>query len=847
MEPDRLREQQIIYRAATATFDYNNISRAFSGLLALTTDLLNCEQAALFEFDEAQMSYLPRYGHGLNIGDLGRLTSSTEHSFLRSVLATQKVGWMNSEEDPMGLPIGPGPIACAPCVAADQTIGILFVGRGAGAFNDDELIALQILAARGSEILGFARQNQTQSYLFHRLSLLYQASHAIATTHDRHETIKQTASHLLKATSADLCDTYLFINGSTQITRFQHQPGPSMPHVALANLRDHPPAYRAHEEVLTTLRPVRLSVTPPLGVPEDIAALQIEGHAAAAIFPLATGNQTLGLVRLLFEKSGRQISEQEMELAGAVINIGAVGLQDAIHLEAAQTRASQLQVLSEIGREVTSSLDLEAALRKAMRHAQGLLGVEACVLFLLDEERDRLVLKASGGSELRMRSVEVDLNEGIAGWVASNCQPLIVNDVRNNPHFQSNVDSQTGMLTTSILCVPLETRGKVLGVVEAINHPGNLFDEVDQQMLLSVASWAAIGVDNANLFRQVAEERSRLETTLVETADAVILTDPAGTIILANRAALKAFGLNPRRTIGHRAADVFLHQPLGALLVDEGIELPTNLEIVTPTDRVLHASISEVTDIGRVAVMQDITALKQIDRMRSQLLGTAAHDLKNPLNAIRLGADLLHEAPLSDQQRKALQMMQRATESMTNLITGLLETIRVESSANFNFESCSMHELIMRAIDDLTPLAEDRQQQIRYERPADYLAATGDPTRLKSVITNLLSNAIKFSDPGSLIEVEVNGDDLQITLCVRDQGPGIHEEEIPRVFEHLFRGRAVVRDPNNPVEGTGLGLALSKTIVEQHGGRIWVTSQFGHGSSFFVSLPRDLSLNAGSS
>jgi signal transduction histidine kinase len=232
--------------------------------------------------------------------------------------------------------------------------------------------------------------------------------------------------------------------------------------------------------------------------------------------------------------------------------------------------------------------------------------------------------------------------------------------------------------------------------------------------------------------------------------------------------------------------------------------------------------------------------------MRSQLLGTAAHDLKNPLNAIRLGADLLTEAPLSDQQRKALQMMQRATDSMTNLITGLLETIRVESASSLDLEEVDLAEIIDQAVEDLKPLADSKGHTVEYEQPGEPLRLKADGGRLKSVVTNLLSNAIKFTQPSGHISIKVEWDDDQITVHVQDNGPGIPEDELPRVFDHLFRGRVTVSDPNNPIEGTGLGLALSKTVVEQHGGRIWVTSKEGEGSTFHFTVPWEATPKTGS-
>ncbi|MGA9533855.1 MAG: GAF domain-containing protein [Anaerolineales bacterium] len=836
-----------LIRAATATFDYNDPSKALDELLQLVTDTLQAERAAIFEYEEGQNGYSPRFAVGVNLSDLGRLPMTGEHPILQTALHDQVPASSGSGTGSLGLPLAPGTVACAPCVTGGQVIALLFVGRDAGSpFSEDELVSLQILSTRAAEILAYARQSASQSYLFHKLSLLYQASHSITSTRDKQESVRQMAAHLLKATSADTCEVLVLSNGERNTTRFRQQLSKSVQHTVVSLVADKMPEYPVHEQVMEDLTPASVSLSPPQGSPKDLAMLEAEGISSSAVFPLATRQQALGLVRLLYQKEGRCINEQEMELAQAIINIGAIGLEDAIHLEASRDRANQLLLLNEIGREMTSSLDLDAALETAMRNAQRMLQVEACVLFLLDPSGDKLVLKASGGRQVRIRDVAIHLEEGIAGWVARNSQPLIVNDVRTNPLYHSAIDAQTGLLTTCVLCVPLETRGDVLGVIEAINHPRGAFNEDDQQMLSSVASWASIALDNANLFRRVAEERSRLETTLVETADAVVLTDRSGRIILVNNATSQLFRINAEMAVGRSAEEIFHEHPLGELLLDDDLSLPVTLEVTTPTERVLYTTISEVTDVGRVAVMQDITALKQIDRMRSQLLGTAAHDLKNPLNAIRLGADLLYDADLSDQQRKALNMMQRATDSMTNLITGLLETIRVESTAQLALEPCQINDLIRRAIEDLRPLSEAKNHTVSYDPPEEALLIMGDPTRLNSVMTNLLSNAIKFTQPDGHIQANVEWDDESVLVEISDDGPGISEEEIPHVFEHFFRGRLTYEDPNNPVEGTGLGLALAKTVIEQHGGKIWVRSQPGEGSSFFFALPREAVPKTGS-
>jgi signal transduction histidine kinase len=842
---DKLRGR--LYTAATTSFDFNNPSEALSNLLQLTREVLESEKIALYEYLESEKNFVPRHAIGVPITDLGRLSISAEHPLLRKVLASQRAGSTEQGESAISLPLAPGAIACAPCMAGDQTVGLLFAGDSKrDSYDDESLTILEVLAARGAEALVLARQSADQSYIFHKLSLLYEASHAISGTRDRQEAIRQTAAHLLKATSADICEALIFEDGNGQTLRFQPKLDKSMQQSVTTISVDPMPDYPAHKQVITELRPITLSLSPPLGSTKDLAILQTEEISAVAVFPLATRQQALGIIRLIYKQSGRQISDQEMELAQAILNIGAIGLQDAIHFEAAESRADQLQVLGEIGREMTSTLDLESALENAMTHIQRMLKTEACVLFLLDDRGDKLVLKASGGRHMRIRDVAIRLEEGIAGWVTRNCRPLIVNDVRTNPLYHSAIDGQTGLLTNSVLCVPLSHRDEALGVIEAINHPNGAFTEIDQQLLMSVAAWAAVALENANLFQRVTEERTRLETTLVETADAVILTDITGRIILVNQAAGQAFRIDPESAKNRLATEVFQDHPLGDLLMDQEISLPVSQEVTTPAERTLFATISEITNVGRVAVMQDITALKQIDRMRSQLLGTAAHDLKNPLNAIRLGADLLHDAKLSEPQRKALNMMHRATDSMTNLITALLETIRVESTTNIISEPCQVNDLIRHAIEDLRPLAEAKEHKILYKPPSESLLVSGDPSRMNSVMSNLLSNAVKFTQHGGKITISTKFDDDTVTIGVHDNGPGIPEEEIPRVFDHLFRGRITVQDPDNPIEGTGLGLALAKTVIEQHGGRIWVESEEAQGSTFLFTLPREPTPQTGS-
>ena len=421
------RDQGPVLRAATATFDDENPGQALEALLRLACELTGSPRAALFELDEAEAGFSPRVAHGTPLAELGRLSTTTDHPVLKDALAKRRGIATDGRRGSLGLPLAPGTVACAPCITGSQTIGLLFVASDDGpGYGPETLQALEVLAARAGTMLAFARQSAAQSYVFTKLSLLYQATHAITGTRDRAEAVRQTAAHVLKATTADWCEVYLLDEGEGKTTRFRPQLGKALQPSLVEVVSDRGPDYPVHRQVLLDLRSTTISLTPPIGSNRDQELLQGEGFQFAAVFPLAARNQALGIVRLLYTQPGRRINEQQLELCQAIINVGAVGVQDAIHMETADARATQLQTLAEIGREMTSTLDLEVALENAMRHAQTLLQVEACVLFLLDEAGEELVLKASGGAQLRIRGVAIRLEEGIAGWVSRSRQPLIV-------------------------------------------------------------------------------------------------------------------------------------------------------------------------------------------------------------------------------------------------------------------------------------------------------------------------------------------------------------------------------------------------------------------------------------
>jgi signal transduction histidine kinase len=167
------------------------------------------------------------------------------------------------------------------------------------------------------------------------------------------------------------------------------------------------------------------------------------------------------------------------------------------------------------------------------------------------------------------------------------------------------------------------------------------------------------------------------------------------------------------------------------------------------------------------------------------------------------------------------------------LIKDLLDLERIEQRVGLKLSKCDLADITRTAVMELTLTALQRQQKLMYDDLATSFYVRGDPQRLYQVVSNLVSNAIKYTQAGGEVTVTVRDQEEQIRLDVRDTGPGISPEAQARIFERFYRAPSVAADDR----GTGLGLALVKSIVEQHGGRVWVASVVGQGSTFSVSLP----------
>jgi signal transduction histidine kinase len=231
------------------------------------------------------------------------------------------------------------------------------------------------------------------------------------------------------------------------------------------------------------------------------------------------------------------------------------------------------------------------------------------------------------------------------------------------------------------------------------------------------------------------------------------------------------------------------------------------------------------------------TARRQVERLRTDLLSTISHELRTPLTLIRTSIGLLLDSdPDEEMRQRLLRNIKGSTDRMHALVTDLLDLARLRSDRlELQIRRVNLGDLVSGVVSLMQPLFDAKGQRVELTMPMSAPAVPGDSRRLERVLLNLLSNANKFAPVGSAIAVTVNEDARGVTIAVQDAGPGITAEGIPHLFEQFFTERTSSSRHNI---GAGLGLPIAKGIVEAHGGRIWVESTVGIGTTVSFTLPK---------
>lgn len=506
-------------------------------------------------------------------------------------------------------------------------------------------------------------------------------------------------------------------------------------------------------------------------------------------------------------------------------------------------RIRELEVLGAIARLSSQQGTVEEVGGAVLAAATRAIGVDAAVLLLYDSERRVLsATAASGIPEEAWRSFEIHVTDDFNQQLLSQGGPIVVRDVNAEQRLKMQLARSIG--ARSALVVPIRHEGTPVGTLTfyAVDAPRR-FDAVTIAVAELIANETGDVLERTRLEAEVVEERERAAQVLAHVGDGVFLVDEDGIVRLWNPAVAAITGLAGEDVLGRRPEEVLTGWGAIAPLVPlstapvsaarHAQTLPLDLG-----DRELWISISAVQfPSGTVYALRDLTEERGIERLKSEFVATVSHELRTPLAAVYGAAMTLRrrDVELDDDRRgRLLSVIASESDRLARIVDQVLAASRLESGTfTFSMEQCDAESLAHQVVEAAHAHLPD-EVVLELTAPEALPAVAADPDMLRQVLANLVENAVKYSPTGGRVLVSLELQQGRVLFAVRDEGLGIPLREQDRIFEKFFR-----LDPNltRGVGGTGLGLYISRELVRRMGGRIWVASREGEGSTFFFELP----------
>ncbi len=503
--------------------------------------------------------------------------------------------------------------------------------------------------------------------------------------------------------------------------------------------------------------------------------------------------------------------------------------------------------------------ELEETLKRLVAKIAAILQAEKCVFMLLDKDRGELAATrpAYGLSDDDIRKFRVRATQGVSGQVFREGKPVILYDALTD---ERTMKENVALLNVhNGVCVPLiaEKRDEenrvietnTIGVLHVFNKRyGNIFIEEDVRLLERLSRNATAVIQNAQMFREVVEEKEELEHIIESVYAGLLMVNREGRIMQANASARSIFGIEGK-DIGRLYYEI-IEDPKAKdiiqLALDSGEETTGEISLVAEDEDTEHiyqvqtalVKSDEGAVMGAVAIFNDITELRNIERMKTAFVSTVSHELRTPLTSIKgfistLLADTEGYYDL-ETQREFYTIIDTECDRLTRLISDLLNVSRIEAgrALDLNPKDVDIPALVEKVVSVQKSYVKGHELVIDLKGEIPTIIA--DEDKVDQILTNLTNNAIKYSPKGGTITVAGSYDDGFVTMSVTDQGMGIPKEHLPKVFDRFHR---VDNRDTRKVGGTGIGLYLVKHLVEAHGGKIWVESEVGQGSSFIFTLP----------
>jgi len=589
--------------------------------------------------------------------------------------------------------------------------------------------------------------------------------------------------------------------------------------------------------------------------------------------PIRAGNKIIGFLNVESAAPDFYTAAHAERLA-AFADQAASAIQNAQAYQAEHQQRVLVERLSAAATTLSSSLALEDVLGSIFDQLRQVVSYDSATLQQL-EGRELVIQTCAGFDDPdQVTGLRIPLNSKFPCWrVVKEGAPLTIADVtKTYPHFRDEADVHRSGRVRSWLGVPLLAKDQVLGIIVLNRAEVRPFNPLDVELVTSFSSQVAVAIENAQLYQELEaysqflmqaveartaelqREKSRVETILQSAGDAILTTDLEGRVLSVNPAFEAQTGYasgeivgEPLRSLGSGELSPEAMQDMRKAM-DAGEFWRGELTIRCKDDATYEAEVfaSPLHEAGGelqgyVGVIRDITAQKDLDRMKDAFVSNVSHELRTPITGIKLFLGLLESAVPPKVRDDILPTLRRETNRLNEIIEDVLRLSRLDQGRiELNLKAVDLNTLAEEYATDRGPLAEDRGLSLTLDKAAALPPVQADAGLLGQALSALLTNALNYTPSGGQITIstrlqEIDGKPFA-GVGIGDTGPGIPPAERDQLFNRFFRGSAA-RASSAP--GTGLGLSIAQEIVTRHGGRIELESEGvpGKGTTFTVWLP----------
>lgn len=510
---------------------------------------------------------------------------------------------------------------------------------------------------------------------------------------------------------------------------------------------------------------------------------------------------------------------------------------------------TSLELLLNISRELATSLDLRTVLERVLFHSTQSVGAERGSLIALSVSGQPVEAAIVVNGQLHQptpQEVTDILGHGLAGWVAHHRKPVLIENTLLDERWLHRPDDDnraTGAKST--VCVPLLAQDQLTGVLTLVLASPGIFTVQHLQLAQTIAGLAGMAVKNAQLFESAREAQRRYRELFEDSIDPILLTSWEGRILVANRQAAQFLGAEVEKLQGlsvldlHAANFHLLGDEFSALKDDSTLSYESQLHALDGRVIPIEVHVRRVQwgeDFPLQWILRDIRERKQLDAMRDDLMAMVYHDLRSPLANIMSSLDILSSMLPQDADESlgtVFQIAARSADRLQRLIGSLLDIYRLESGQELVKKGeLKPGQLVTDCVEAIRPQAETKSLRLTTSLEDNLPTLAADVDMIRRVMINLLENSIKFTANEGAIEAGCAAGEGVVNFWVKDDGIGIPEDALEMIFDKYSR----LQTDRYP-RGMGLGLAFCRLAVQGHGGKIWVESKVGEGSTFKFTLP----------